>query len=61
MRSDYPAKLLLQSARRLSTEWCREAVLRCQQLDLRMKSITGSDASGELRQFLMELAQGVRK
>ena len=60
MRSDYPAKLLLQSARRVSTAWCREAVDRCQALDLRMKSVTGADASGELRQFLMELAQGAR-
>ena len=60
MRSDYPAKLLLQSARRVTTAWCRDAVVRCQELDLRMKSVTGADASGELRQFLMVLAQGVR-
>ena len=61
MRSDYPAKLLLQSARRVTTAWCREAVVRCRDLDVRMKSVTGADPSGELRQFLMELAQGVRR
>ena len=55
MRSDYPAKLLLQNARRVSADWCREAVKRCQALDLRMKSAAGADSSGELRQFLMEL------
>ena len=45
----------------LSTAWCREAVDRCQALDLRMKSVTGTDGEAELKQFLMELAQGVRR
>ena len=55
MRSDYPARLLLQNARHVSADWCRAAVERCQCLDLRMKSAAGVDSSGELRQFLMEL------
>ena len=61
MRSDYPARLLLESARRVSTPWAAEAVKRCQELDRRMKSVTGTDGEAELKQFLMELAQGVRR
>ena len=58
MRSDYPARLLLESARRVSTEWAARAVKRCGELDRRMKGAAGADAQGELKQFLMELAQG---
>ena len=61
MRSDYPARLLLESARRVSTDWAAEAVKRCGELDLRMKSVTGVDGGAELKEFLMELAQGVRR
>lgn len=61
MRSDYPARLLLESARRVTTAWAAEAVKRCQELDRRMKSVTGADGEAELKQFLMELAQGVRR
>jgi len=57
MRSDYPAKLLLEAARRVSTPWAAAAVRRCQALDVRMKSVTGADSIGELKVFLMELAQ----
>ena len=31
--------------------------LRCQALDLRMKSAYGADSAAELKEFLMELAQ----
>ena len=41
MRSDYPAKLLLQSAKRVSAQWCGDAVKMCQVADLRMKSQRG--------------------
>ena len=61
MRSDYPARLLLESARQVTTAWAAEAVKRCQALDLRFKSVSGVDAPGEVKEFLMELAQGVRR
>lgn len=58
MSSDYPAKLLMQAARKVDHEWCRTAVLRCQQLDRRMKSMSMADKQkeDELKLFLMELA-----
>ena len=59
MRSDYPARLLLEAARKVSTPWAARAAERCRELDLRMKSVTGVDSEAELKEFLMELAQGV--
>ena len=56
MKSDYPAKKLMQSARGVRRSWCREAVKRCQTLDHRMKSERNMDSEGELKLFLMELA-----
>lgn len=56
MSSDYPAKLLLQSAKNVRRSWCRNAVERCQTLDRRMKSERNMDSEGELKLFLMELA-----
>ena len=61
MRSDYPAKLLLEAARKVSTGWAADAVERCRELDLRMKSVTGADSEAELKLFLMELAQGAKR
>ncbi len=61
MRSDYPAKLLLDNAKNLTRRWCAWAVKRCCEADIRMKSINGTDDAAELKQLLMELAQGVRK
>ena len=60
MRSDYPARLLLENARRVSRPWCAAAVKRCYETDLRMKSVNGVDGADELKFLLMELAQGVR-
>ena len=57
MRSDYPARLLLDNARRVTCSWCETAVRRCCQLDARMKSTAGVDGAGELKLLLMELAQ----
>lgn len=59
MRSDYPAKLLLENARRVSRSWCANAVKRCYEADLRIKSVNGVDGAEELKLLLMELAQGV--
>ena len=58
MSSDYPAKLLLQAARNVDHDWCRQAVKRCQVLDRRMKSERNMDSEGELKLLLMELAGG---
>ena len=61
MRSDYPARLLLNVARHMTTQWAADAVCRCRELDLRMKSVTGVDSAAELKLFLMELAQGAKR
>lgn len=58
MRSDYPAKLLLDNAKRVSRDWCAHAVKRCYEADLRIKSVAGADGAAELKLLLMELAQG---
>lgn len=60
MRSDYPAKLLMSSAKNFSKEWCRDGIAMCKKLDVQMKSQTGFDSQGELKLLLMRLAQGVK-
>ena len=60
MRSDYPAKLLLDHARRVSRSWCAMAVRRCYEVDRRIKSVSGVDGAQELKLLLMELEQGAR-
>ena len=57
MRSDYPARLLLDAARKTTKEWCAESLKLCQKLDKRMKSEKGIDNEGELKLLLMQLAQ----
>ena len=57
MRSDYPARLLLDAARRTSKSWCRDSLTLCSRLDRRMKSEKGVDSEGELKLLLMQLAQ----
>ena len=51
----YPADRLMVSARRFSLPWCRNAVIRCAQTDLAMKS-TGQDARELMTTLLLELA-----
>lgn len=53
---EYPAKLFLQAAGKVSHEWCAAAVKKCQTLDRRMKSERNMDSEQELKLFLMELA-----
>ena len=55
MKSPYPAEKLFQAARKFDLEWCRNAVVRCAQTDLAMKS-TGGDPQELLVGLLMELA-----
>jgi len=61
MRSDYPAKLAMESARKVSKQWCSESMQACQTLDRRLKSEKGVDAESELKIFLMQLAQKRRQ
>ena len=55
MKSDYPAKLLLSSAKKTTAAWGSDAVKMCQVLDRRMKSERGMDAEGELKLLLVRL------
>ncbi len=55
MKSDYPAKLLMNAARHTTADWCAEAVKMCQVLDRRMKSERGIDSAGELKLLLVQL------
>lgn len=55
MKSSYPAEKLMASARKFSLDWCRRAVLRCEELDLTLKS-TGTDGREALTVFLLELS-----
>lgn len=58
MSSDYPARLLMDAAKKVDHDWCSRAVQRCQILDRRMKSEKGMDNESALKLFLMELAGG---
>jgi DNA polymerase-3 subunit delta len=57
MRSDYPARLLLDAARRTTREWCEDGVRLCRRLDKRWKSEYRVDIENELKLLLMQLAQ----
>lgn len=57
MRSDYPARLLMDSARGVSRAWCDRAVERCCEADVRIKSVSGADGADELKLLLAELAR----
>lgn len=59
MKSDYPAKLLMNAAKRTTADWCADAVKMCQVLDRRLKSERGIDAAGELK--LLLIALGARR
>ncbi|MCL2842151.1 MAG: DNA polymerase III subunit delta [Oscillospiraceae bacterium] len=54
---DYPARLLMEAARRADLVWCKEAVLLAARTDLQMKS-TGRDGEELLKEFLIQLAAG---
>ena len=55
--ADYPARLLIDAARKTTHEWCANSLALCQKLDRRMKSEKGIDREGELKLLLMQLAQ----
>ena len=56
MKYTYPAEKLFSAARRFDLDWCRNAVVRCAQTDLAMKSASGADPEELLTGLLMELA-----
>lgn len=53
----YPAQKVMESARRFSLPWCREACLKCAKTDLAMKS-SGVSEQELLTQLVLELANG---
>jgi len=55
MSHDYPARLLLDAARRVELGWCQEAVLLAARTDFQMKS-TGRDGEELLKEFFIRLA-----
>ena len=58
MRSAYPADKLMEGARRHGLDWCRQAMRRCAETDLAMKSVSGADAKELLVSLVLELAAG---
>lgn len=57
MKSSYPARITMNSAKRLSTSWCREAVIMCAETDMKMKS-TGIDGEILIKELFIRLAAG---
>lgn len=55
MRSTYQAEKLMRSARAFRKDWCRRALLRCEETDLMLKS-TGTDGKEALTNLLLDMA-----
>lgn len=55
MRSAYPAEKLMRSARGFSKAWCRRVLVRCEEVDLALKS-TGADGKDALTGLLLDMA-----
>ena len=60
IRFESIARQLFENARRVDQRWCANAVKRCYEVDVRIKSVNGVNGEDELKLLLMELAQGVR-
>ena len=60
MKNSWPAEKLMDNARRFSLGWCRNAMRRCAETDLAMKSSYGAERE-LLVAFLMELATSGRE
>ena len=58
IRFESIARQMLENARRVDQQWCANAVRRCYEVDVRMKSVSGVNGADELKLLLMELAQG---
>lgn len=56
----YPARKLMDSARRFSLPWCRKAVIRCARTDLALKSGSGNERE-LLCALLLDLATPEKK
>ena len=59
MKNSWPAEKLMDAARRYSLPWCRNAVKRCAETDLAMKSY-GGDERDLLVSLILELANAGR-
>ena len=59
MKNSWPAEKLMDAARRYSLPWCRNAVKRCAETDLAMKSY-GGDERDLLVSLILELANSGR-
>ena len=57
MRSAYPARLIMDAAKRRSRGWCVNAVRLCAEYDYKMKS-TGIDGEALIRELFVRLASG---
>lgn len=55
MRSDYPARLLVNNSRAFSCEWLEDILLLCARTDFEMKS-SGSDGEGLLYSLFLKIA-----
>lgn len=61
MRSSYPARKLMDAARRFDLDWCRMAVIEAAKTDLAMKSAFGTDGETLLIDLLLKLANAPQK
>ena len=59
-KNSWPAEKLMDNARRFSLNWCRNALSRCAETDLAMKSSYGAERE-LLVSFLLELANSGRE
>ena len=59
IKSDYAARLVLNSSRKFSIKWCTDAVRLCGETDLKMKS-SGEDPQQLLKMLLLQLASAER-
>lgn len=58
MRWTYPADKLMEAARRYGTLWCRNAMRRCAETDLALKSVPGAEGEERLLSLVLELSVG---
>lgn len=56
MRSEYPARIMMKNAEKVSLPWCRKAVKLCAETDIELKS-TSPDKRLALEMLIMRLAQ----
>lgn len=60
MKNSWPAEKIMEASRRYSLSWCRNAVKRCAEVDLAMKSY-GGEEQDLLISLILELANEGKK